>query len=143
MSDEQQSVFIEPDLSGMWTNKDIYKRIEKLYPAGSKGLGDFMHLLTHLAFEMNYKEDDIYAFLYSSDDPDELLWSEQVYGEERDILINEVKIAQRTDVGIKGITTCRRCGKDEFSFSITQTRSADEGMTTKFRCMNCSSVHTT
>lgn len=52
---------------------------------------------------------------------------------------SEVQGVREEDVRQDAITheTCEKCGKDEIRFYQQQTRSADEGSTVVYTCVNC------
>jgi len=80
---------------------------------------------------------DVLDYLTSAQDAESAFWNMAVFDRARRDLERELAMLQETETGVRGIARCGRCTSDNLGFSMSQTRSADEGFTVHYRCLDC------
>lgn len=80
---------------------------------------------------------DVVDYLTSAADAESAFWNMASLDRARRDLEREIMMMQEVESGVRGIAKCGRCKSDNLGFSQVQTRSADEGFTTKYRCLDC------
>src|SRR4029079_2505061 len=77
-------------------------------------------------------------YLQSKDDKNQIIWDQPIFDETRKEIKDEIFRARYKPKGVKiAGKQCGRCKSEELYFSMQQTRSGDEPMTTFFRCLAC------
>ena len=79
----------------------------------------------------------IHKFLKSAT-KEEILW----YGFDaiQQELLDEAERMRYKPEGVKGLGICKRCQSENLHAEVKQTRSADEGMSTKYTCVDCGNI---
>jgi len=65
------------------------------------------------------------------------IWDMPIFDESKKEIQNEIFRARYKPQGINGIGKCKRCGSEELHAHEKQLRSADEPMSTIFKCLMC------
>lgn len=91
-----------------------------------------------LEIAINHRFNEIVDFLESCKNYEDIIWQQPLFDPIRLEIKEDIKRSQYKPSGIKGMGTCRRCGSEELYVLSKQTRSGDEGMSSKYTCVACS-----
>lgn len=80
---------------------------------------------------------DVLDYLTSAPNAESAFWNMASLERARKDLEREIYRMQEHETGTRGVAKCGRCNSDNLGFSLSQTRSADEGFTVHYRCLDC------